>query len=929
MNYTLKVTLSIVLLIGGSFSIYGQRFGGNPSAVKWKKMTGEAVDILFPVGAELAAKRVNELTGFLENQDLGKLGTAKRRIPIVLQTLPTISNAYVGLAPWRSEFFLFPPQNALKLGSTSWLDNLSIHEYRHVHQYANFRKGISKFAYWVAGEEGQALANAASIPDWFFEGDAVHLETQYLSQGRGVLPGFYDPFRSLWKANQQYRYQKIRSGSLKDMVPNHYELGYLLVSHGYDKYGEGFWAKVTDDAARFRGLFYPFQKAIKKHAGIPFQEFVSHSIDAYKAKMPLESFDPSIKPVNIADKKRVVDHHFPLWLGGDSVLALRKPYHQLPHWVIFDKGKASSLGVKNIGPDDYFTYKRGNIVYTAISFDPRWQWKEFSDIVLFNIYDRKAFRLTQGKRYVSPDLSNDGQRLIAVEVKPGGETDLDLIDQETGKVLRKFTHEKDNYFSYPVFSHSDSMVYVVSRKSNGASAVLKLDLFSGVFSFVLPYVNAPLSFLRLRAEKLIFTVSQGTNNQFWEHDLVSGRSGILASGTTGTYAGDIHEDGKQIVYSRPTAEGEQLYAANYTLVENKLEALKSEPGYDNLVTFPPVSNSVTDYKKSTQLINIHSWRPFYEQPEWSFTAYGQNLLNTMESSFEYVYNENEGSHRVGANLAYGGLYPWITGGTNYTVNRTYKDSSRQINWNEWSGNLGMRLPLNFSSGKLYKNLDLSARIHGVSIDYDPKNNVSLNNRFIPYLQQQVVWSMQTQQAVQHIYPRFAFVTRLQNRFALGNTSAHQLYSGSQLYLPGIARNHSLVLGFNYQMRDTLRQYSFSNGFAMARGYDAIDYPRMWRTSFNYHMPLVYPDLGFGNIVYFLRIRSNFFYDDMHLKSLRTGKVINLRSLGTEIYFDTKWWNQQNVTFGIRYSRLLDTKLFVQPPNANRWEFIMPVNLLSN
>jgi hypothetical protein len=68
---------------------------------------------------------------------------------------------------------------------------------------------------------------------------------------------------------------------------------------------------------------------------------------------------------------------------------------------------------------------------------------------------------------------------------------------------------------------------------------------------------------------------------------------------------------------------------------------------------------------------------------------------------------------------------------------------------------------------------------------------------------------------------------------------------------------------------------------------------------------------------------------MHLKSLRTGKVINFRSAGTEIYFDTKWWNQQSVTFGLRYSRLFDTKLFVKPPNPNRWEFIMPINLLSN
>jgi len=26
---------------------------------------------------------------------------------------------------------------------------------------------------------------------------------------------------------------------------------------------------------------------------------------------------------------------------------------------------------------------------------------------------------------------------------------------------------------------------------------------------------------------------------------------------------------------------------------------------------------------------------------------------------------------------------------------------------------------------------------------------------------------------------------------------------------------------------------------------------------------------------------------------------------------------------------LDTKLFVNPPNPNRWEFIMPIDLLTN
>lgn len=909
--------------------MYGQRFGANPSSVKWKKIRGTAADIVFPNGSDADALRVNAITRLLDKQDSGRLGNARLRIPIVLQTLPTVSNAYVGLGPWRSEFFLFPPQNALNLGSTSWLDNLSVHEFRHVHQYANFRKGLSKFAYLIAGQEGQALANSASVPDWFFEGDAVYTETKYLSQGRGRLPGFYDPFRSLWTANKQYGYQKLRSGSMKDLVPNHYALGYLLVAYGYGRQGDGFWARVTDDAARFKGLFYPLQSAIKRQTGLKFNAFVKHAIDSFQSLMPVVANHPSVQMINKVDTKRVVDHHFPIFLGGDSVLALRKAYNQLPHWVIFNQGKQSRLGVKNIGVDDYYTYKRGNVVYAAYSPDPRWQWKESSDIILYNIYDRSEQRVTKGKRYFSPDLSNDGQQLIAVDVAPGGKTSLDLINRETGERIKRFESVDSIYFSYPVFNHSDSIVYVIGRKDNGVSALLRLDITSGSFSEVLPYTNAPMSFLRNRGNKLVFTVSQGQTNQFWEHDVVSGKTGVLAVGVTGAYAGDIHEEGKKIVYSSPSAEGEQVFSADYRFTEAHINSLKPSSEID-LMTGVNVSNDpITDYKKAEGLFRIHSWRPFYEQPEWSFSLYGQNLLNTMVSSYEYLYNENEGSHRVGVNLAYGGLYPWITGGTNYTIDRTYKDSSRLIRWNEWTGNVGLRLPLNFTAGKLYKQLDLSTRIHAVSVDYDNKNTVSLKDRFIPYLQHQISWSMQTQQAVQHIYPKFAFITRLQSRMAIGNTSANQLYWGSQLYLPGVGRNHSLVLGFNYQMRDTLRQYSFSNGFAMARGYEAIDYPRMWRTSFNYHLPLLYPDLGIGNIVYFLRVRSNFFYDDMHLKSLRTGKVINFRSTGTEIYFDTKWWNQQNVTFGLRYSRLLDTKLFVKPPNPNRWEFIMPINLLSN
>ena len=180
------------------------------------------------------------------------IGYKQKQISILLQNQTVISNAYVGLAPFRSEFYLTPNQNSFEIGTLPWADQLAIHEFRHVQQYSNFNKGLSRAASILLGEEGQAVANAASIPDWFFEGDAVFNETSLTGQGRGVLPLFMNSYRVLFDAGKQYPYQQLRNGSLRKYIPDHYDLGYLLVAYGRKQYGEDIWRKVTDDAVRFK-----------------------------------------------------------------------------------------------------------------------------------------------------------------------------------------------------------------------------------------------------------------------------------------------------------------------------------------------------------------------------------------------------------------------------------------------------------------------------------------------------------------------------------------------------------------------------------------------------------------------------------------------------------------------------------------------------
>lgn len=922
-----------------------QRFGGNPASMKWKQINTPHLRLIFPEGVEKEAQRAAQIMEGLSNAYDGSLGEISKKIPVVLQPQPLVSNAYVGLAPWRSEFYMNPLQNALSLGSTSWMDNLAVHEYRHVHQFSNFNKGLSRWAGMVAGEQGLALAVSAAVPDWFYEGDAVFHETKFLSQGRGRLPYFFDAMHAIWKADKQYGIQKLRNGSLKDLVPDHYTLGYLLVTHGYKKYGDDFWGKVTGDAVRYKGLFYPFQRAVKRHSGMHYPSFVSDALQDYRAHIKKEAGDSSAQPLLAVDTRKVIDYHYPVWYGMDSVLVLKKAYNRLPQWVVIAGGEEISMGVKEIALDDYFTYHNHKIVYTSYRPDARWSWREYNEILVYDLVSQQKTRLGRGGRYFSPALSHDGKRIVAVNVFPGGKSSLHILDLSSGEKMADLSHPQGEWLSYPIFSARDSSVYVLSRKPNGENALLELDLFSFRWKTVLPYVNAPLAFLREVSRGMLFNLSQSGRNQLIRFDPHTGNRELLASDITGSYVGDIHPVLNKLVFTKPGAEGEQLFTKKLSsegaapLHSFELRPLSTVYACDStmltngaslaLNTIKDSSYSATPYRPFTRPVNIHSWRPLYERPEWSLTLYGENVLNTVVSSYSYVYNENEGSHRLGGNLALGRLYPWILLGTNYTLHRTYRDLNRQYHWNEWNGQLGFRLPFNFTSGKLFRRVDFSSGFNAVGLWYDNKNTIAPKDRFIQYAYQQFGGALQTQRAVQHIFPRFAWSWNLQNRFAFGSTTARQLFLGSQWYLPGLMRNHALVLGASFQSRDTLQQYLFSNSFPSARGYAGFDFPRMARFSFNYHMPLVYPDFGFANIVYFLRVRSNFFFDLQKLKSLRTGTVSDLRSAGLEIFFDTKWWNQQPVNFGVRYSRLFDAGILPGQPKANRFEIILPLDLIPN
>ena len=930
--------------------LQAQRFGGNPPSLKWMQIDTDTMRVIFPVGLERQAARIRDISHHLAKTTTQTVGDGVRKIDIVLQNQAVISNAYVGLAPWRSEFYLTPLQNSMELGSLPWIDKLAIHEYRHVQQYMNYRKGLSKFAWIIAGEEGQALANAASIPDWFFEGDAVFQETSVTRQGRGRLPEFHNGFLSLRQDDRKYGYMKLRNGSMRDYVPNHYQLGYLLVAHGHDRYGKDFWRKVTDDAARFKPLIYPFQGAFKRHAGTSFKSFVNDALDAAMPEKEKMTADARTGEwITATDKRNVMDYHMPHVISPDSLLVLKRAYDEIPAWYLITAKGESRVAVKDIGIDDYYSHSRGRIAYSVFKPDARWSWKEFGGIRILDMTTGKRHTIAGNTRYFSPCLSHDGGRVVAVHVDGEGRSALHVLDADDGTILHKIPNPQQLFHTHPVFNKDDTEIISPVRDSLGRMALTAFRCDDGRQRLLIPYSFRPIAFPRVRGDRVIFTATYDRKDQIWCWNEDSKTASILTGHYTGSYGADIDEHRQAIVYSRTTADGlrisrealpsdsqpfplEKWGGIVNPAMPNDMLLQDQDGSLEKLVATGYVARP---YRKGSGLFNFHSWRPWYEQPDWSFSVFGENILNTFRSELYYQYNQNEGYQKTGFNGAYAGWYPWVTGGVSYTFDRflsvaaTDGNSIRTFRWNEWNANAGLRLPLNLSGGRHFRYLTLSGSYNNQQVMYKQTASAKPADRHIQYLQGGVSWVMQTQQALQQIHPRFAHSVLLQSRVATAKTAANQFLASGSLYLPGISRNHSIVVNGAYQARDTLGQYFFTNNFALARGYPGVDFPRMWKYGVNYHFTIAYPDAGFANILYVLRVRANLFYDASYAKSLRLKTTRPLRSFGTELYFDTKWWNQQNISFGIRYSRLLDADQFQKHPNPNQWEIIIPLNLIPN
>ncbi|PKO95853.1 MAG: hypothetical protein CVU14_11325, partial [Bacteroidetes bacterium HGW-Bacteroidetes-9] len=185
----------IIVLALVSLAASGQYYdiGQSPASTKWEKLEAGNFSIIYPSTYYQKAKEAAYLFSVSGKSVAAGLDAKPKLTPIILHTQNAVSNAYSIWAPRRIEVLTTPPQ---ELYAQPWMQQLALHEYRHIVQLSSLNQGFTKFLGYLFGQQAAVVSTGLFVPSWFIEGDAVATETALSYSGRGRVPSFSQSLRA-------------------------------------------------------------------------------------------------------------------------------------------------------------------------------------------------------------------------------------------------------------------------------------------------------------------------------------------------------------------------------------------------------------------------------------------------------------------------------------------------------------------------------------------------------------------------------------------------------------------------------------------------------------------------------------------------------------------------------------------------------------
>lgn len=958
----LKRLFFFYILCGLAGGAYAQQFGGIPPSLQWKQINTDSIRVIFPKGFESLATQIANTTNYINRHERASIGEKQLKLNVILQNYTTAANGFVALGPFRSVFQTTPPADNFSLGTLNWINELSLHEYWHALQNMNFRSGIGKTFYHIFGDNGQAFVTNLLIPDWFWEGDAVFMETAMSNQGRGRLPSFLEPFKSLSYAGKNYSWAKIRNGSLRDMVPDHYPLGYMMSAYGRNTYGPDFWKNIMSKTLLdqkavtrwnleypdrpyhlFRYGFYPLGAALKYQTGVRIKGFYRKSLGYFAEQWQEQKDKPAATPAETVlenHSKSLLNYRHPHILADSSLIVLKEGYAVTPQVIrIAPSGEETTLVKMGHLQDSYYACADDKIAWTEYRPDPRWGWVDYTILRLYDMRTKQTKTLSSRTRYFSPSLSPDGETICVVSVAPGLKYRLLLLDARTGAVEKTFPNPEEYEYTYPVFSENGASVITAIRDSAGRMALARLNRHTGRPAVLTPFITKPFGPPQPAGPYILFPAGLDNNVQLYVFNTENKKLYQIAERPLGNYSIAADTRRKKLFFDEYTAKGYSVKSIAFDPATWKpvnwsyagdihdpyVPAALKNGGGNILDRIPDREYTPSAYNGLRRLFKIHSWSFLPDFPDIGLYLQSQNMLQTLQLNAGGGYDLNEKTPFISAFGIFGGWFPFFKAGYKETFNRSSLiGNNTTITWDESNAYLGFDIPLNLSKGLYNRSVDVGSSFNINSLHFKNSAAVKAGTENITYTDSYLTFSNTHVRPVQAFYPKFGQALSLRYRTTLNNLFGWQWTAGLNLFFPGLAPNHSFYITAAFSTKDKEKEYKFSDDFSYAAGYNTAPYYNIYRAGFNYQLPVAYPDFGVS-WAYLMRIRVNLSFDYSHASLIPpvTPPEATYRSAGIAAFLDTKLFSALSVPIGLRYAYLLDRD-FEDPGKKQAVQITFPI-----
>ena len=938
--------LFVVMLLISSVALKAQDMGGNPTGLNWQILNSPSIRVIYPLGMEAKAQRIAGMVNYLDSNNRRSVGTKKRRLDMVLQNQTTNPNGYVALAPFRSEFYATPPSNNLLIGTVDWLDILTIHEYRHALQFMNSLTGLTKLGYYLQGETLWSILNAVSIPDWYFEGDAVIIETALTPSGRGRSPFFTMEQRALAYTNRNYNYLQNRNGSYKNMMPDKYRLGYMMLTKLRNEKGNDITANILKGAASYKDLMYPFSNSLKRETGYSTKKLYEHAWAEKKIdfKNQISEIKPTSTPIIQKNKTTFTNYRFPCILENGDIVARKNSYKSTDEIVLLSNGlekKITTIGYNN---DDYLQHSKGKLVWTETAVNSRRANKTYNNITVYDMNTQKKSYLTKKQRYFSPSISPDGKLIASIFITTEQQNEIHILDISNGDIIEKITTPL-NYFLSRVNWSNDGNSIVTIAKHNSKLALIRLNIKNEEILELTDWTSHTLDAPSIKDDKVYFNAGfTGIDNIFYTDLEGSKKIFQITSVPIGAFDPIINNN-NEIIFSEFTDMG--YIISKQSLISNsenitikitepsemdmyKTIANKSEGG--NILD----NNYSNNYKSKSynglfRGLKLHSWNisPSLSNPGLNITMI--NLLQDLSINFGSNINRNE-SNAVSYNSKFvlARYYPQLSLIAQQAKRETeYYSTANNFtsqNFSETKFGAEIAIPLSWIKGNFNTKFLPQIGIYHNNLKEIKAEGESIANNNFSSTQLGFLFSSKRRKAYQNVGTRLGFEVNVNYQADFNTVSSEKMEGNVRLFLPGFFKNHNVTVTAAHQKELLTNLYQYVDVFEYPRGFITPVNDEFKLIKAEYQLPLLYPDKGFVGITYFKRVRANIFYDYGVGENIKLNKSTVYNSAGVEFIFDNTILNLLPISFGVRKSLLLNSDPFLAY-NKSGINFFIYTNLL--